>query len=304
MGPLVVTKEQVAEIENAHPIWMRLIWRGMWHVWVAPPNAGKTAVANKAAADMARDGLEVIYVNVDASASDLKHYQALATAGKFTLVSTFAQGSSVADIVAAIDAMAKEEDLSRVVLILDTLKKFADLMSKKASKGFYDKLRSLTQRGCTVITLAHTNKFKAEDGSYVYEGTGDLRSDTDIMMFLYPLPDESKNITISTKFEKDRAYVEDVTFFYERATRRVTVESEYVDTQSEAAIRAKESEDEMLIQFIKSILPANQTQIVAAVRAKHLCGLHPVKRVLNAYRGRHWDTERAMNNETRYRIRA
>jgi hypothetical protein len=47
-----------------------------------------------------------------------------------------------------------------------------------------------------------------------------------------------------------------------------------------------------------------QTEIVAAVREKQLCGLKVAKRVLNAYTGRHWDAEMGMNNETRYRVRA
>ncbi len=50
------------------------------------------------------------------------------------------------------------EDLSDTTIIIDTLKKITDVISKRMSAGIYKMLRSLTGRGATVICLGHCNK--------------------------------------------------------------------------------------------------------------------------------------------------
>lgn len=212
-----VTDAQVADIEAIRPIWMRLVFHQQYHVWVAPPNGGKTTIANRAAADMTRAGFTVWYINLDAGAAQLKEYYALAAAGGFNLIAPLASGSTEDEIIALIDQMAADADLTGDVLILDTLKKFTDVVSKSSSKVFYRKLRALTRAGCTVIALAHTNKHNDASGELIYEGTGDLKADSDNVMYLYPLKDPvTGTLTVSTKFAKERATVENVTFSIDR----------------------------------------------------------------------------------------
>lgn len=294
---LTVTEQQVQRIENARPIWLALLYHQQYHVWVGPPNGGKTSIANYAAESLVAAGFFVIYINLDAGAADLKHYESKARQGGFTLVAPLKEGARDEDVIEIIDAMVDDGDLTNVVLILDTLKKFVDVIAKRAAKDFYKKLRALTRRGCTIIALSHTNKYKSETGELIEEGTGDLTADADNVMFLYPLKDEATgNLTVSTKFKKERAPVKDATFQLNRASRTVSVELGYFDTQAEATARTSEAEDRTLIEFIKGRIengPANQTELVAMAKAQLGAGRRTVERVLHQYRGRHWHEDRA-----------
>lgn len=94
---------------------------------------------------------------------------------------------------------------------MDTLKTFTDVISKHESKRLYQKIRAITARGGTVIALGHTNKHKKPGSQLIYEGTGNLKSDFDIMMFMYPSK-QPEQLIISTEFDKDRAKVKPHTF--------------------------------------------------------------------------------------------
>ena len=184
---LTVTDEQVREIEESTPLWNDTIFHQKSHIWIAPPNGGKNTVATTAARELVNQGFEVLYINLDAGAADLKGYQAAASRDGYSLVAPLLEGSAESDCVGLIEALTQAEDLSAVVVFMDTLKKFTDVISKHESKRLYKKIRTITVRGGTVIALGHTNKHKDSDGQLIYEGTGDLKSDFDIMMFMYPL---------------------------------------------------------------------------------------------------------------------
>lgn len=300
---LTVTKEQVQAIEDATPVWLKLVWHQKYHVWCAPPNAGKTAIAREAAAAIASAGFEVYYFNLDAGADDIKYHHAHAEEHGYRLLAPLKDGTTDDDAKRVIDAMLMADDLAHVVVILDTLKKFADLFSKRDAPIFYKKLRALTRRGCTVLALAHTNKYKSDTGELVPDGVGDLKNDCDMLMFLYHIKDDvTGDLTVSTKFDKERALTADATFHISRTTRAVTLEAGYRDTLQESVLRIKEAADWTLIEFIKERLPANQSQIVAAVKAELSAGRRSVERVLRTYVDRHWSSERATaSNERRYR---
>ena len=66
-------------------------------------------------------------------------------------------------------------------LVIDTAKKFVDLMSKKDSSQFGKRCREYTLAGGTVVLIAHTAKNRNADGSLRYQGTTDFREDCDAM---------------------------------------------------------------------------------------------------------------------------
>jgi hypothetical protein len=300
---LTVSLDDVAAIESARPIWHRLLWAGQIHVWAAPPNAGKTQLAKKAAADLAAAGLRVIYMNLDCGASELKSHAEHAERHGYSLLAPVAEGTSDADASAVIEAMQAAPDLSGVVLAIDTLKKLADLQSKRSTPAFFRQLRTLTRRGCTVLALAHTTKHKAENGDLVFDGVGDVKADCDALMYLYAVKDEATgDLTVSTRFEKERALTEDLTFRIERATRAVSLAGTYFDAQAEAALREAEAADALVIDAIRAALPANQQELVAQMKSQIGIGRRSVERVLRTYTGRHWTAERAAaRHEWRYR---
>jgi hypothetical protein len=65
------------------------------------------------------------------------------------------------------------------LIVLDTLKKFTDLMDKKASRYFNEVVRQFVLKGGTVVALAHVNKRPDAQGRPIPEGTGDVLNDFD-----------------------------------------------------------------------------------------------------------------------------
>jgi hypothetical protein len=302
LNRLIVTSEQVTAIQESQPLWYDTIFHQKFHVWVAPPNGGKTTIATAAAADLARSGYEVLYFNLDAGSADLKHYQAMAERAGYPLIAPLGTGTTEEDCIDIISEMLQDDDLSGCVVFLDTLKKFADVISKRSAKSFYAQIRGLTIRGCTVVALAHTNKHSDAEGKLVYEGTGDLKADCDIMMMLNPSKSDSE-LVVSTEYEKERAPVEKRTFFID-SSRNVTVSDEYVNTREIERAQRQESVDGDVINFIKDFIagkPQNQSAIYAACSDSKMGGRNSIQRVLRAYRDKHWTCERAFqNNELRY----
>ena len=302
LNRLTVTSEQVIAIQESQPLWYDTIFHQKFHVWVAPPNGGKTTIATAAAADLAKSGYEVLYFNLDAGSADLKHYQAMAERAGYPLIAPLGTGTTEEDCIDIISEMLEDDDLSGCVVFLDTLKKFADVISKRSAKSFYTQIRGLTIRGCTVVALAHTNKHSDAEGKLVYEGTGDLKADCDIMMMLNPSKSDSE-LVVSTEYEKERAPVEKRTFVID-SSRNVRVSDQYVNTREIERAQRQESVDGDVINFIKDLIagkPQNQSAIYAACSESKMGGRSSIQRVLRAYRDKHWTCERGFqNNELRY----
>ena len=299
---LTVTDEQVREIEDSKPLWNDTIFHQKSHIWIAPPNGGKTTIATAAARELVNQGFEVLYINLDAGAADLKYYQAEASIDGYSLVAPLLEGSSESDCVGLIEALTQADDLAGVVVFMDTLKKFAGVISKHESKRLYQKIRAITVRGGTVIALGHTNKHKDSDGQLIYEGTGDLKSDFEIMMFMYPSK-QSERLVISTEFDKERAKVKPHTFSI-GPDRDVSLEGEYINTREIENQRLREEAEQEVVDFIRKLMVAgsvNQSEVISACRESGVGGAKQVTRILRAYKDRYWGCERSYrNNELRY----
>jgi len=157
-------------------------------------------------------------------------------------------------------------------------------------------------RGGTVIALGHTNKHKDSDGQLIYEGTGDLTSDFDIMMFMYPSK-QSERLVISTEFDKERAKVKPHTFSI-GPDRDVSLEGEYINTREIENQRLREEAEQEVVDFIRKLMVAgsvNQSEVISACRESGVGGAKQVTRILRAYKDRYWGCERSYrNNELRY----
>ena len=78
------------------------------------------------------------------------------------------------------------------VIILDTLKKFVDMMDKKNAAKVNRLFREFASAGGTVIALAHVNKHEGEDGKSIAEGVGDFSSDFDCAYILQRNADQDR----------------------------------------------------------------------------------------------------------------
>jgi len=247
-----VTKETVEKLDDAKFIYSKLIVAGHFIVFCAKANGGKTTIMVYVSSELAKNGYRVLYINADASASDLKTYAEHAHDNGYTLLNPDLTNGSAEKVIASLKGMSQQldADYSKTVLVLDTLKKFADLMQKSKAKDFNNILRALTAKGMTIICLAHTNKYNDADGKPIFEGTGDLRNDVDELIYFIPVKNEDGTMTISTEADKVRAKVENMSFSIS-ADGEVTVLDGYVDTLSIAHEQQQYKEDESIIEFVQ-----------------------------------------------------
>ena len=88
--------------------------------------------------------------------------------------------------------------LDNIVFIFDTLKKIINVINKAHAKQLFSILRKLSAKGMTTILLAHTNKYTDDNGHPIYEGTGDMRSDVDELIYLLPQKHSDGTMTVTT----------------------------------------------------------------------------------------------------------
>src|SRR5690606_19842533 len=72
-----------------------------------------------------------------------------------------------------------KEQANGTVIVLDTVKKFTDLMDKRTATTFMRAVRRFIAQGGTLIGLAHVNKRKGDNGKSIYAGATDLVDDAD-----------------------------------------------------------------------------------------------------------------------------
>ena len=196
-----------------------VIVKGHFQVFAAKANGGKSALFRYFCEELAQKDLSVIYVNVDASASDLKKHYFHAEEHRYMVVAPDAHvGRSADDVLNELTKIANSGvDLNKYVFIIDTLKKFTDVINKSRSKELYNLFRKLTVKGGTICCLAHCNKYNDDNGQAIFEGTADLRNDADELIYLDSSLNESTNILeVTTRPDKVRADFSPVSFEIDR----------------------------------------------------------------------------------------
>ena len=306
----VLTEAEVQEL--AAPCWAyeNLLPQGHIVVLCAPPNGGKTTIMLFVSAELAAVGYEVIYINADVSGSDAKEMHLYAQEHGFRMLfPDMKVGRNVQQIMDKLRQMSESDTgLSEYVLVIDTLKKITDLLDKKLQKELYALLRRLTGRGLTICLNSHTNKYNGPDGKPVFEGTNEVRSESDDLLYLVAEEIDGELI-VSTLPDKKRAGFKPITFCID-AERNVSRRDQYVDVLTVGQQRRQYEEDMDRIAQIEEVLssgPKNQAEVVDALKGR--VNHKTVRRVLRAY-GRpdsyrwHWETSKAIaRNVLRYSLR-
>jgi hypothetical protein len=284
----VISTEQAEQFEDPDWAYPNLVVKGHLHVYPAEPNGGKTTIFTYLIAPvLAMAGFEVFYVNADISPGDAKQMVIFANENNFKLMLPDISGSSMTAVVDKLTAINKANvNCNNKVFIFDTLKKMTDVIQKQAAKGLYNLLRQLTAKGMTICLLAHTNKYKDDDGNPMYEGTGDLRSDVDNLIYLIPHKDkEAGTITVSTKPDKVRAKFEPITFEIDSNLNVIELDR-YVDTAAESAMGKNRGQDDQYIRVICEAIDSGkkkQKDIIDYCKKEHGMPLRALRRVLDTY---------------------
>lgn len=161
---------------------------GQATVWYAPPNSGKTLIALALLLEAVRAGNvlagNAYYFNADDNGNGIaEKVRLLDDAGVHTLIPG-EKGFEPHMLADRLDEMAAEDRCRGVVIIIDTIKKFVDLMDKRETATFAGSVRRFTQKGGTCLSLAHTRKNPSANGKAVYGGTTDLVEDSDAVYML------------------------------------------------------------------------------------------------------------------------
>lgn len=156
---------------------------GQWTNLYAAPNTGKTLLTLTMLRDQIRAnvicGEQVFYVNADDTYRGMVEKLEIAESIGLQMLVPNQQGFVVSNIVDLMSDLAIANEAANVVIVLDTLKKFTDLMDKRVASQFGNIARGFVAAGGTLITLAHTNKHKDSQGKSIYSGTSDIRDDGD-----------------------------------------------------------------------------------------------------------------------------
>lgn len=254
-----ISDEEAAMIADPEFLYPGLIVRGHLIVIAAKPNGGKTTIALKLSGDIVKAGYHVIYVNGDIAGGDAKAFRE--KANRYGIVPLFPDmkpGYSMQHINKhLIEMNSQPVDLSSTVFVFDTLKKMVDVIQKKSLKGLLNLLRGLTAKGATIILLAHTNKYEDHEGKPVFEGTGDLRSDVDELLYLIPQKEFDGSITVSVEPDKTRAKIEKMTFKI-TPERDVIRLDNFVDVVDKKARQVRLEKDGDVIERILEAIEASK----------------------------------------------
>ena len=265
-GAYEMSDAEIDELVDPDWAYPNLIITGHLIVIPAPPNGGKTTIFEWVCSQVA-SYYRVIYVNADISGGDAKTAHRKAREGGYTLLlPDMKSGLSMDDVVANLVHMNESgADLSRVLMVFDTLKKMVDVISKQKSRELYKVLRGLTAKGMTIVLLAHTNKHKGDDGKPIFEGTGDLRSDVDEMIYLLPIKHDDGSMTVSTDPDKVRGDFQPITFEIGPPPDRVVRQIGHIDVAGELRYETQLKADADDLATIEAILKRGalkQTEIV------------------------------------------
>lgn len=207
LGEFEVCRRYVDKLGKEEALYPDLIIKRHVLTIIAMSGGGKTTFFYyHVAPKLADEGLKVYYVDADSPASEHRRMKDVADTHGFKFLNPDAnEGSSMEKILKTFKAIADgSTDLDGWVVFFDTLKKCADLMSKTSVKEFYKLARKLAGRGATVILLGHANKFRDKSGNLVFEGVGDVRSDTDELIFFERKKNPNGGLDITTVVDPDK----------------------------------------------------------------------------------------------------
>ncbi len=182
----------------------RLALLGQWTAVYAKPNHGKTLLIIWMLIQSIKSGTikgaDMFYINADDTYKGLVFKLTLAEKHGFNMLSPGHKGFKAAMLAVSILHWIENGEASGKVIILDTLKKFTDIMDKKIATAFGEVVRQFISHGGSVIVLAHVNKHRGEDGKVIFSGTSDIVDDADCAYTLDIVQDNSASRTRTVEF--------------------------------------------------------------------------------------------------------
>ncbi len=188
-----------AELEKQTVAQVRILGEialmGQSTIIYAAPNTGKTLITLFLLIEGIKQGLidpsKLYYLNMDDSGAGLLIKLRMAEEYRLHMLAEGYRDFRIAEFLSIIIEMVEMDQARGVIIILDTLKKFVDLMDKSKGSSFGNVIRRFIIKGGTLIALAHTNKNPGRDGKPKFGGTSDIVDDCDCAYTLAPVSNEN-----------------------------------------------------------------------------------------------------------------
>ncbi len=184
---------------------------GQATVFYAQFNTGKTLLVLWLLIDSIKagriEGKNVFYVNADDTFNGTYTKNIIAETYGFHMLMPNQNGFDPDNFTKDLKQMIDGESARGKIIILDTLKKFTELMDKRQGTSFMKIARQFVQCGGTLIMLAHSNKHKSLDGKVVYGGTNDVPSDSDCVFTIDTVSDDGRTKQVLFEHIKSRGNV-------------------------------------------------------------------------------------------------
>lgn len=193
---------------EARPLLGEVCLRGQVTFWYAAPGTGKTLITLSLLTDAVRQGRivpdNIFYINADDNGAGFAtKLQLLDDLGAHTIVPGIRNFQS-GELIALLHKMADKDEAKGALIIIDTVKKFTQIMDKKESSVFAQACRQVAMRGGTVLGLAHTTKSSNADGTPRYAGTTDLVDDADAAYTIRSLDKQASEKIVEFRCFKSR----------------------------------------------------------------------------------------------------
>lgn len=284
--------EMEANMSSTEFVFTDLALSGQVTLFYAPPNAGKTLLFLRLLIDAIQSNRvraeNIFYINADDSYGGLLDKAKISRHHGFAMISPAEANISPNDVLAMLHDIAITDRIDNKIIVMDTLKKFVDMMSKRAQSDLYAALRVLVTKGATVIIAGHVNKHLDHNGELIYEGTSDTLNDIDCAYAVYPLSEEgAETQVIELRRKKNRGdniakvsyrYTKRIGMTYQEIVDSVEILNPNEARKASAIHHCEEmrSKYESEILFVRDLLSdgkkMNQTKILDSRKGHVLAG--------------------------------
>ena len=284
---------------------------GQWTTLYGSPNTGKTLITLWLLQEQINAGViagsKVFYVNADDTYRGAVDKIELAEQWGMQMLVPGHNRFKASHVLILMQKLAETGEARGIVLVLDTLKKFTDLMDKSAASAFGVTAREFVSAGGTLICMAHTNKHTDADGKGIYSGTSDIVDDSDCMYIIDKISNEGDEVSRihTVEFTNNKARGDVATsavFTYVRRTGEtynVLLKSVKRIKSAEATVVKKKAErnkqleqDDEIIRAIRSNITrgvVTKSELVKAVMAGTAESRMQVKGALERWTGDDYD---------------
>lgn len=291
-----------ANAANTKPLLGRFVMQGQATMIYAEPNTGKTLTIFKLCLDAIEAGRvdpsNLFYVNADDSSAGLAvKLRLMQDVGAHMLVPGYERLKTdqlVSTLIEAVDGGSARG----TCVVIDTLKKFTDLMDKRRTSEFAQVCRRYVMAGGTIVALGHTAKNPNSDGTPRYQGTTDILEDFDAVYVAQPLTSKAKADQRVVKLTRKKcradspetvayAYATDPGISYQE--KLASVRPVDPDDLSDYTVENEDVSDPLVMDAIVRLIKAGSVcgQMALAKAAAKECGVshRAAIDVLNRYAG-------------------